>query len=423
MSERSERSHTQAEDAIEIARDLGTRALTAVRQTPGLLVMSVLTSVVLWVFVTDAENPTRVDLFPAAVQVEAVNVDSALAVANTLPAVQIRLSATEDRWERLSSANFRAIVDLHGLEAREQGVPVRVEVTGISGVRVLETVPPAVIVNLEDFTFRDVPVATRVLGTLPRGYALVETVPDRESVRVSGPESLVALVAAAAAEVNIIGLTVGIEESARLVPVGAGGGEIRGVAVDPPVTRVSVAVEQSTLTRTLPLEVALLGDPAAGYRIADIAVSPSTVQVEGPIEVLLGLDALALATVSIAGATETVRSTVAIPVPAGLAAHSDAATVLVRIEPVPGSMVLTVIPEIAGTGEGLVARIEETVTVVLAGPLPALNALVPEDVRVTADVTGLDVGQFQLPVEATAPEGVEVRTVQPEAIFVTLESR
>ena len=44
-------------------------------------------------FVTEDENPTRSDLFPSQIEVEAVNVGQALAVANVLPTVDVRVEA------------------------------------------------------------------------------------------------------------------------------------------------------------------------------------------------------------------------------------------------------------------------------------------------------------------------------------------
>ncbi|MEX2032175.1 MAG: hypothetical protein WEA81_04855, partial [Dehalococcoidia bacterium] len=128
-------------EALELARNAWRRSSGSVRRTPGLLVLAFLLGVSLWVFVTDTENPTVVEFFPQPIQVESVNVGDTLAVANQLPAISVRVSAPTDRWEELTSANFRAVVDLNGFDARAQEVPIQVEVIGIGGVRVVDTDP------------------------------------------------------------------------------------------------------------------------------------------------------------------------------------------------------------------------------------------------------------------------------------------
>ena len=216
------------DELVELGRDSWRRMIGSFRRTPGLFLLSLLLAVSLWVFVTDTENPTVVDYFPQPIQVEAVNVRESLGVANQLPTINVRVSAPTDQWEDLSVANFRAFVDLNGFDARAQEVPVQVEISGVRGARVVETDPRNITVNLEDLVSKTVSVETRAVGSLPIGYELGEVTPAQPSVTVTGPESLVELVAEAAADVNVTGLTVSVEQTVSLKPLGAGGSEIRG---------------------------------------------------------------------------------------------------------------------------------------------------------------------------------------------------
>ena len=96
-------------DLREILAAFWRRGLTAVRATPGLLLISFALGVAIWVFVTEEENPTRSGLFPTPLEIVAVNVGREVAVANALPSATIRIAAPDDRWDSLTSANFRAI--------------------------------------------------------------------------------------------------------------------------------------------------------------------------------------------------------------------------------------------------------------------------------------------------------------------------
>ena len=86
-----------------------------------------------------------------------------------------------------------------------------------------------------------------------------------------------------------------------------------------------------------------------------------------------------------------------------------------------------------GLPEGLVARFDdESISVLLRGPLPALNALAAGGVRAIVDAAGLEAGsansggdraaeqRVELPVDVQAEEGVRVVTVQPPVLSVTL---
>lgn len=394
----------------------------SVRRTPGLLVLSALLAVSLWVFVTDTENPTIVDQFPQPIPVEAVNVADNLAVANQLPPISVRISAPTDRWDDISATNLRAFVDLNRFDAREQEVPVQVEVSGVGGVRVVDVEPRTIIVNLEDLVTRLVPVDARAIGSLPIGYELGAMNPQASAVTVSGPESLVARVSEAVADVNVTGLTVNLDQTVTLKPLGAGGSEILGVRIEPATMRVTVEVFQSTIVRTVPLTVEVTGTPAAGFRVSSVSISPPAIQVQGPLEASQQIDGIALPVVNVNGARTDIVRSIAVPLPPGLAfVNTERVTVTLTIEPTSGSLRTSVALETAGLSGSLRASASpDAVTVTLEGPLPLLNALLSGDVRAVIDLGGLGVGTHTVPVTVEAPEGITVEAVQPESVTVTI---
>lgn len=410
-------------EALDIAGATWRRLRTLMRNTPGLAVLSLVLAVVLWYFVTDTENPTLIDVYPSPISVEPVNVTEALAVANQLPAVQVRISAPADRWERLTPANFRALVDLNGFGARSQEVPVRVEVEGVRGVRVIDVQPRTVLVNLEDLATRQVSVAARALGSPPLGYQIGAVTPETPSARVSGPESLVALIDQAIAEVNVTGLTVNVKQNVVLKAVGTGGAEIRGVRLEPTNAAVNVEVIQTTIVRTVPIAVDVAGEPDPGYVVSRVASSPSAIQVQGPIEALQQIDRIRLSPVSVAGARSDVVRSVQIPLPAGISyVDRDRATVTVTITPAAGSRRTTIAIDALGVPVGRIARFQGSgsVDVVIEGPLPVLNAMPLSDLRATVDVAGATSGTLSLQVNVRAPDGVSVKSVQPATVTVTI---
>jgi YbbR domain-containing protein len=408
-------------EALEIARDSGRRAVAAIRRTPGLLALSLVIGTALWIFVTDVENPTIVDTLPSPIPVEAVNVGDQLAVATQLPAVELRVAAPRDRWERLSPADFRAYVDMRDRDARRQEVLVQVETT-VTGVRVVDTEPRLITVTLEDLVTAEVEVAARVIGTLPIGYELESATPEVETVRVIGPESLVARVTTAVGSVNVTGLTVGVEQAVTLQPQGAGGGEIVGVRLEPNTARIRVEITQRTLVRTVPLSIEVVGEPASGYRVSDVSISPSAVRIEGPIDALQQLDEIRLPSINISGARSDIVRSVAIPISPGIEVSGrDRATVSITVTPVIGAVRLPAPVDATGLGDGLQASFEpNSVDVLLEGPLPVLNALESGDIRAVVDLTGRGPGTWTITPEFTVNEGISAESMQPEVVTVTI---
>lgn len=394
------------------------------RSAPGLLILSVLLGISLWIFITEEENPTRIDQLGMAVHVQSFNVEPGLALANQLPTVELTLAAPEERWDEISAGSglFTAFVDLNGMTEREQEVPVRIEIEGVRGVRVVEVRPDSVVVNLEDMTSVDVPVRVRPAGTMPIGYELDGTRTETPTVSVRGPESLVNRVSDAVADINITGLTLGVEQTVTLIPRGAGGGEIRGVQIDPPSQRVVVDIRQSTLVRSLPFRVSVEGVPAAGYRVINVAASPSTIIVEGSLEALQQIDSLDLAPVDISDELSQVQRALTVELPSGLTTQDrKIVTVIIQIAPIESEMTLLLIPEVIGLGDGLTAKLESgPVEVIIAGALPLLNQITTRELMISLDATGLSAGEHKIAVDTKFPEGLVIRTLRPEAVSVTL---
>ncbi|MDA0353735.1 MAG: CdaR family protein [Chloroflexi bacterium] len=411
-------------DAWELTVDAWQRSVRTIRNTPSLLMLSGLLGVSLWIFVTEEQNPTLVDELTAPILVQSVNVETGLAVANQLPSVQIVLAAPQERWDDIAAGlgAFTAFVDLNGLTGREQQVQVQIDIEGIRGVRVVEIIPERVTVNLEDLTSVEVPVRVRAVGPLPLGYEQGETTVNQRSVIVTGPASLVSRVSDAVADINVTGLNLGIEQTVTIVPRGAGGGEIRGVTLEPSTARVGVEIRQSTLVRTLPFRIEVKGAPAPGFRIANLVISPATITVEGTLETLQQVDSIDLGEVDVTGERTDVTRAITVELPPGLSVtERRVVTVVVQIAPIDGDFSFAIVPTLVGVGSGLTATLSEpTVELILNGPLPLLNELTTEDLQVTLDLTGLGVGTHEVPATTTTPEGVIVTSLQPETVSVTL---
>jgi len=97
--------------------------------------------------------------------------------------------------------------------------------------------------------------------------------------------------------------------------------------------------------------------------------------------------------------------------------------VAVGISPIQTSLTLLDQPiNVIGLTEGLAVQISpQTVDVIVSGPLPVLDALTPQDVSVTVDVTGLEQGSHQLtPVVDVLVDNVLVESILPGTIEVVL---
>jgi YbbR domain-containing protein len=386
-----------------------------------LAALSLLAAIVLWVAVTDAENPNRVGVFSGAIEVRPVNIPEGRAVASIRePNVSIRVSAPEDVFERLTAADFRAEVDLSGFGQSPADLKVNARVVSSREVEIVEVLPLFVTVTLEPSTSKLVPVLANVVGSPPQGFSYSGVEPNPATVRVTGATSLVALVASATADVNLTGRRVSLNEQFRLSARDIQGADIRGVSLDPPSADIRVAIEQREVTQTLTIVPPAQGAVADGYSLAGISVEPPAVAVSGPLELLQAQSFLTTETIDLSGLKADATRSVRLRIPAGLQSTRDSVSVRVKVVPTEGEMAVTVAPQVSGVPENLRAELQTSgITIRMRGELPTLQT-VATSLKATVSASGLQEGVHVVTPSTNAPDSVRVVSIEPQQVVLVL---
>jgi YbbR domain-containing protein len=96
--------------------------------------------------------------------------------------------------------------------------------------------------------------------------------------------------------------------------------------------------------------------------------------------------------------------------------------VQVSIAAIDSSLAISLPVEVIGLAPGLIATPNPpVVNVILAGPVPLLNALGPADVRVVVDLSGYDTGTYEItPTVTILPDQVQQVSLIPSSIEITI---
>jgi YbbR domain-containing protein len=389
-------------------------------------VLSIGLAVAIWFVVVDSQNTPRTDFFPALINVEVANVPQGEAVSHlSQPSVKFRITADEDVWNSLSANNFKASVDLS--TAPQGAITLPVTVSADRGdIKVVEVQPAQIVVDVEPLTTATVPVQVKLIGTAPLGYSLSDSKVSPQNVTVSGPESLVKLVAAAVADVNLTGVQVSLEHDSTLTARDSTGSDVNGVQLNPDSAKVGLTIERQELDVAYVVNPSLSGNVAPGYRITAIETDPTFVSVKAPVDVLQSISVLSTEPISVDGAQSDVVRSVKIRLPSQ-DAHvngSDEVVVRVRVAAAPGEAVFSVAGQASGLKEGLVASLSPpVVSVTVAGPLPTLQTLPVESIGVTVDLSNLGPGVYNLAPAMQLPADVTAVRSDPAEIQVTITSQ
>jgi YbbR domain-containing protein len=282
-----------------------------------LVILSLILSFSLWIFVTNEENPAQIGTLPETLAVSPVNVPAGLDLLTGIEPIRVRLSAPKDMWTGLDANDFEAEVDLGGLDAGIQEVPVRVKAKD-ARVQVMEVIPPLINVELATLGERVVPVKVNLQGSPPIGYEAKLAVSEPAEVTVRGPEPLVGQIDSAVAEVDLDGAKVDLRRSFRLVPHTIRGYEVEGVILEPSSALILVSIEQQIQFRNLVVSPVLTGQVAPGFRVVAVDVEPVNVTVGGPPQAIQDVDYVETRPIELNEASESFSKSVALKLPPDL---------------------------------------------------------------------------------------------------------
>jgi YbbR domain-containing protein len=392
----------------------------------GLFALSVLLAFALWIFVTDAENPTRTRTLPFPIPVEATNVGDDVALAADIQDVTVRVTVADDVYDNLVSTDFLATVDLTGYGVgTHEDVPVDVRaLRSDGGLRVESLIPEdGVEVQLAQLTSKSVPVDIVVEGSLPTGFSM--TSPEHvETVRVTGPQVEVDKVDKATATIDVTSRTKSIDQAIRLTPRTDAGFLVQLVTLDPDIVDVKIDIEQLELTRPLAINVVTEGAVADGYNVVDVSVDPPTVIVRGDSAFIDDVFAIDTQPIDIEDADETIEISVSLDIPSGVTVAGDAPVVTVTIEiaPAEAEFHFTVPVEVRNLGDGLsIAGGVPTVQVIMEGPYPIVSELEVSDIRASINLEDLGTGTHTVNVIVANLPGVNTARAVPSTLEIVLE--
>ncbi|MFZ5820136.1 MAG: YbbR-like domain-containing protein [Chloroflexota bacterium] len=381
-----------------------------------------------WVAAVTAADPDEVQEYPNPIPVDIIGQDPGLVITGEFPKqTSLTLRAPRSVWEQLTNEEneIRAILDLSGLSAGQHTLDIQVQVP-VRPVRIVSVTPETATVTLEPLASRAMSLDLTLSGEPAIGYQAGKASLEPQEIIISGPQSLVEQVARARVSVDIAGIREGIDQSAAVQALDQNNQVVTGLGLNPAEALVQLPISQQGGYRDLAVKVLVRGQVASGYRLTNISVFPPVVTVysEDPALVNALPGVLETQPLELEDAREDLSTRLAIDLPEGLSLVGEQ-TVLVQVSVAPIQSSLTLSNkeiEVTGLPAGRDIHIAPaSVDVILSGPLPLLDTLSPQDVRVLIDVTGLADGTYQLePKVEILVADVAVETMLPGTVEVVL---
>ena len=164
--------------------------------------------------------------------------------------------------------------------------------------------------NIEDKKSISIPLTTTTSGSLQEGYVVGNITTDQNLVRVSGPESVISQIKTAEVNIGVSGFISDISTGGEIKLYNANREEISKERLSLNINNVGVKVEIQA-TKSVPIRFLASGVPADGYRATGVVTSsPDAALLAGKANVLNNLSVIEVpdTQIDINGATENVTT-------------------------------------------------------------------------------------------------------------------
>lgn len=385
-------------------------------------------AVAVWVSSVTSADPDQTRTLPTAVPVEVIGQSSNLVFSEAIVReVEVTLRAPTSVWTLIEADPqiVRAILDVSGLSAGEHTLDLQIQVDA-RPVQVVAVSPRTFTFIFEPLTRKVLDVDLRLAGEAAVGYQVGEVSLEPTTVTVSGAQSRVDEVKRARVSIDLNRIRENFDQFIKVEALDERGLPVSGVSVSPETIHVSLPISQQGGYRDVAIKVTTLGRVASGYRLTDISVSPPVVTIYSDDPELVNSLPGVLETqpLDLQNAQDDITTRLKLSLPPGVSIIGEQ-TVLVQagVSPIESSITLSSQSiEIIGLGNDLNVQISPTnVDIILSGPLPILDTLTRQSVRVTVDLTGLEAGTHQLsPSIEVLVANIAAESILPNTIEILL---
>lgn len=393
----------------------------------GLKITAVLLAVFLWWTVVNIDDPIQTKKY--LVEVSVVNPEVIMQMGKSFQVeedtkqVTITVEARRKVIEQLKYTNIVATADMREMQESTSTVPIRISIPGFEGQYVsAKSYPQNIQVNVENTQDKVFPITAVVKGNVRDGYVVAETSVSPQSVKISGPESIVKKINKVVAQVEVSGLAADRDIKTNLVYYDAADNEIKQTyltsEIDEAGVDVTVKVWKTKVVNVVFDTSAIVA--GEGYFFNGIEYEPQSIEIAANAEMLNTLGKLEIPAEALKrdGITESEQVIVDISqyLPDGLIlVDKDATSAVVEILMEQIGTKSFSIPVRSVRVDGLAENMqmtfgpEQSVSIVFKGRSEHLSNLTEGGFVASIDLTEcVDPGEYTVPVViAEQPDGCD----------------
>lgn len=283
----------------------------------------------LWVYVMNEQNPQVENTY--TVPVETRNLDRSLVATNVPSTVKVKVRMSRSDMIYMRSDNIKAYVDLAGLtDGDYPNTPILVSVPGDESV--VSVSPKTFELNIDTYAVKTLPANVQIFGTPETNFSVESNKVTPDTITIAGSSTMIAKADRAVVSVNIAGKEKSFSEFDSVNILDADGNTVTGLDVMPSQVKVAVKMKEQTKLGNLPIKIDTKGEPAKGYKVGKITVTPPVATLTAPISFFASNRTLDLDPIDVTGASADIHQTVNVTTPLGGSVAVPKVSVTVEID-------------------------------------------------------------------------------------------
>lgn len=239
----------------------------------GLKLLAVFVSFALWLIVVNYDDPVISNSY-SGISVEIINADSltdqgkVYEVLNNTDTISVTITGKRSVVESISRENIRAIADMEDLTIMNTvGIQLSTN-KNYNQLDSIETEQGVLELAIEDLKEINMPINMVVAGEPAENYIVGNISTNQNTVKISGPESVVSQIARVVSEVNVSGRTSDITTTAEVRLYDANGNIIEHPNLSLSTRNINVSAE-ILATKAVEIVYNYSGILEEGYIISD----------------------------------------------------------------------------------------------------------------------------------------------------------
>ncbi len=398
-----------------------------------LKILSLLIAIFLWSFVLLSENPIKTQTFSnqtvQEIGIEALEERGLIMVNAEQAKITLKVTGTSKDMANLTASDIIAQVDLSNIQ--EAGVYYIQP--GITVQKTIESVsfqPRRLQINIENVITKEVPVKVTTMNTLQENQLIEDLSPSKQTIKITGAESVVNTVNYALLTVDLENITKNKAQTCRVALYTEEDALVDSDFVKPEVETLDVTVGLNQV-KSVKLNVNIVSSATLNKDLVVATIAPEQVRVYGKEDALSQLNSISLGSIDLANVSaDGEEHSFTIKLPDGVKLmEGEPKQARVKLSMKDGvSRTLTVtditLEDTSQSTEKEVYLQNASLDVEIEGKANVMANIKPENlhVNVKVDLSTLDLGTHDVPCEISCDvNGVKIVNENPTIKVVVMQ--